>query len=153
MLDENLKEESTLSVKTPWGNLVRSSGIQSSLDILKEDINLIHKQIHELEKTVPSFNPPTPNPMNETALKTLSSRIDSLNDDFNSLNRRISELEKNRNKIPVSNQPTEGVIRALSAFETRIVQVENKMRDLDSKFERFSSKTLQILEQLRKGSL
>ena len=33
----DLKEESTLSVKTPWGNLVRSSGIQSSLDILKED--------------------------------------------------------------------------------------------------------------------
>ena len=150
MLDDNLKEESNLSVKTPWGNLVRSQGIQLSLDSLKEDINSINKRIRELEKTVPSYNSPSPSPMNEPALKTLSSRIDSLNDDFNSLNRRISELEKNR-KLP-SASPTEGVTRALSAFESRIVQVENKMRELDNKFERFSSKTLQILEQLRKGS-
>ena len=106
--NDNLNEDSILSVRTPWGNLAKSQGIQTMIDSLKNDLAL--------------------------------------------MNKRIRDIEKEKNGTSTSNQPSESVIKALADFETRIKQVENKMSDLDSKFEKFSTKTLQILEQLRKGT-
>ena len=90
--------------------------------------------------------------MNDAAIKTLSQKLDSLMTEIKTLDQRLTTLENTKTQGTNNNLASDPVTRVLSSFETRIVQVENRMRDLDSKFEKFSSKTLQILEQLRKGS-
>lgn len=100
-------EESIISVRTPWGNLAKSQGIQSTLDSLKNDLTLLNKRVRDIEKDKSGSG---------------------------------------------SNQNNDSIMTAISDFENRIKLIENKMSDLDAKFEKFSSKTLQILEQLRKGT-
>ena len=48
MSNDDINQESTLSVKTPWGSLVKSQAIQSSLTSLRVDLNAINKRINEL---------------------------------------------------------------------------------------------------------
>jgi len=81
--------------------------------------------------------------------QALQATIDSLKDDLTSLNKRIRDIEKEKSS---SNTSYDAITKILSDYETRIKHVESKMSELESKFERFSSKTLQILEQLRKGT-
>ncbi len=155
MSNDDINQESTLSVKTPWGSLVKSQAIQSSLTSLRVDLNAINKRINELEKVKTSNSSPLPSlpsPMNDAAIKTLSQKLDSLMTEIKTLDQRLTTLENTKTQGTNNNLASDPVTRVLSSFETRIVQVENRMRDLDSKFEKFSSKTLQILEQLRKGS-
>ena len=154
MADNNSKDETYLSVRTPWGDLVKIQGIQTTLDSIRDDLSAVSNRIRELEKGSNGRNSPsTVSPMNETAIKTLSSRVDSLQNEYLSLTNKIMALERIK-PLPqlASPSPPADVTKILSSFETRIVQVENKMRELDAKFEKFSTKTLQILEQLRKGS-
>ena len=152
MPDNNFKEDNYLSVKTPWGNLVKIQGIQSTLDSIRDDLSAVTNRIKELEKgSNGNSNTSSISPMKETAIKTLSARVDSLQNEYISLTNKIMQLERSKPLPQIASPPTD-ITKALSSFETRIVQVENRMRDLEAKFEKFSSKTLQILEQLRKGS-
>lgn len=156
MSNNDLNHDSTISVKTPWGSLVKSEAIQSQITALRVDLNAINKRISELEKTKAGNSPlpSLPSPLNDAALKTFSHKLESLIAEIKTLEQRLDTLEKRQSQTQADNDnhASDAVTRVLSAFETRIVQVENKMRDLDEKFDKFSGKTLQILEQLRKGT-
>lgn len=146
-------EDSTLSVKTPWGSLVKSQGIQSQMNALREDLNAINKRINELEKNKSApVLPSLSNPVDDSSIKAIETRIDSLAADFIAVNKRLLELEAlvSQTNSSDQDQTLDTVTKALTAYEKRIIQVENKMRDLDSKFDKFSSTTLQIIEKLRK---
>ena len=148
MSDDDFKDDSFLSVRTPWGNLVKIQGIQSNLNSIKDDISTLNQRIRDLEQNNDLSQPTTP--LNEAALKTLSAKIDTIQNALD--NKRINELERAKPLPSMTNSTSDDITDVLTAFETRIAQVENRMRDLDAKFEKFSTKTLQILEQLRKGS-
>ncbi len=149
MSDDNLKDDSSLSVRTPWGNLVKTQGIQSNLKSLRDDITDLNQRIRDLEQQNDLSQPTTP--LNEAALKTLSAKIESIQNSLETFNKRINDLERSKPLPSMSGSTDNNVSEVLKAFESRIVQVENRMRDLDAKFEKFSAKTLQILEQLRKN--
>lgn len=187
MSDDNNKND--LSVKTPWGNLVKSQGIQDIIDSLKIDLASFNKRLRDLERTkssLPSLDLPggssskvstesleqVKNELNslsvlvnrlakdnssassmqsvESMTKSLAHNLDSLKSDIYVMNKKVQELEKIKPQLTSSN-PDPNVTRALSAFDKRIVMVENRMSELEAKFEKFSAKTIQILEQLRKG--
>lgn len=153
MSNDDINEDSAISVKTPWGSLVKSNAIQSQITALRVDLNAINKRISDLEKSKTGNNSPLPSipsPLNDAALKTFSHKVESLTVEIKTLEQRLIGLEKDQ--VDNNNHASDSITRVLSSFETRIVQVENKMRELDSKFDKFSNKTLQILEQLRKGS-
>ena len=149
-------EDAMLSVKTPWGTLVKSQGIQSHLNSLREDLNAINKRIINLEKVKAApVLPSMSSPVDDSNLKALGTRIDSLGADFVALNKRLSELEAlvNQKNFPEQEETIDTVTKALTAYEKRIIQVENRMRELDAKFDKFSSTTLQKIEKLRKTGL
>lgn len=183
MADNNLNDDSLQSVRTPWGDLAKSQGIQSSLNSVKDELTSINQRIRTLEQQNNSSEPTSP--MNEAVLKTLSAKIDSVQHTLEAFDKRINDLEKSKPLPSLGNQSPAGNSQEISALESRITnleirvrdmpkpssssrptgvsaqeffaleaklaQVENRIHDLEAKFEKFSTKTLQILEQLRKG--
>lgn len=179
-LTEDNNNDSLLSVKTPWGLLAKSQGIESELKSLREELSLFNKRIRELEKGKPSL-PPLDLPGGskpahsaglqelKASLLSLEKRITtlesnqsthsnqsveaflrSLNSKVETSSKRLDAIEKALSQIPTAKSTDESTTKTLLAFDKRIVMVENRMSDLEAKFEKFSSKTLQILEQLRK---
>jgi len=183
MADNNLNDDSLPSVRTPWGNLATSRGIQLNINSVKDELNSINQRIRTLEQQDNSSEPTSP--INEAALKTLSAKIDSVQHTLDVFDKRINDVEKSKPLPSLGIQSSAGNSQEISALESRITnleirvrdmpkpatgarpsgvspqefyaleakmaKVENRMRDLEAKFEKFSAKTLQILEQLRKG--
>lgn len=179
-LAEDNNNDSLVSVKTPWGFLAKSDGIESEIKSLREELSSFNKRIRELEKSkqalppldLPGGSKPSDsagiqqvksgllslegrvknletkqgghsNQSIEAFLRSLSSKVDNSS-------KRLDAIEKTLSQIPTDKPNDDSVTKALTAFDKRIVMVENRMRDLESKFEKFSAKTLQILEQLRR---
>jgi predicted RNase H-like nuclease (RuvC/YqgF family) len=102
---EDNDNKSIKSVKTPWGDLTKSQGIQDLFDNLTAEITTLQK--------------------------------------------RLREIEKDKNTSVSTNQTFDSLSKAIMDFSTRFSSIELRMEELEAKFEKFSSKTLKILEQLR----
>ena len=178
-LAEDNNNDSIVSVKTPWGLLAKSQGIESELKSLREDLASFNKRMRELERGKQSL-PPLDLPGQEkkvalsgfqevqSTLHSLEKRLTnlesnqsshsnqsveaflrSLSSKIDATSRRLDSIEQTVSQIPTKTND-DSVTKALKAFDKRIVMAENRMTDLEAKFEKFSNKTLQILEQLRR---